>query len=97
MTGGPLISLYLFTLAFFLGLDVIRRVPPTLQVALATAMGTAAAIVVLVALPVGGGKGTAWTAGLGVAAVALGTAGVSGGLLRLRGMVRAKWEKEARP
>jgi hypothetical protein len=36
MTGGLLISLYLFTLAGFLGLDVIRKVPPTLYGALAT-------------------------------------------------------------
>ena len=96
MTGGPLISLYLFTLALFLGLDVIRRVPPTLHATLATAMGAVAAIVVLVALSAAGGRGATSTTGLGAAAVALGTAGVFGGLLRARRMVREKSEKEGR-
>ena len=45
MTGGLLVALYLFTLAIFLGLDVIRKVPPTLQGALAVGMGAAAALV----------------------------------------------------
>ena len=96
MTGGPLISLYLFTLALFLGFDVIRRVPPTLHASLATAMGAVAAIVVLVALPAAGAPGATWPAGLGVVAVAFGTAGVFGGLLRVRRMVREKSEKEGR-
>lgn len=96
MTGGPLISLYLFTLALFLGLDVIRRVPPTLHAALATAMGAAAAIVLVAALPAAAARGPTWTAGLGVAAVALGTAGAFGGLLRARRLLREKWGKEAR-
>jgi len=49
MTGGLLVALYLFTLAIFLGLDVIRKVPPTLQGALAGGMGAAAALAIAVA------------------------------------------------
>ncbi len=96
MTGGLLISLYLFTLAFFLGLDVIRRVPPTLHAALATATGAVAAIVVVVALPAAGAKSEAWPAGLSVAAVAVATAGLLGGLVRTRRMLRERWDKEGR-
>ncbi len=50
MTGGLLISLYLFTLAGFLGLDVIRKVPPTLYGALAAVLGATAALSVAVAV-----------------------------------------------
>jgi len=61
------------TLALFLGLDVVRGVPPTLHAALATAMGAAAAVVVIVAFPAAGANGHALPAGLSVAAVALAT------------------------
>ncbi len=95
-TGGWLTSLYLFTLAFFLGLDVIRRVPPTLHLALATAMGEVAAVVLVVALPAAGAKSEPWPAGLSVAAVAIATAGLFGGLTRARRMLRERWEREGR-
>lgn len=90
MTGGLLISVYLFTLALFLGLDVIRGVPPTLHAALATAMGAAAAVVVIVAFPAAGAHGPSWPAALSVAAVALAAAGVVGGAVRVRRMVAEK-------
>ena len=88
MTGGLLISLYLFTLAAFLGLDVIRKVPPTLYGALATIMGALAALAVAIALAAAtaGGKGA--PAILGTAAVAAGTCGVIGGLVRGKRMLR---------
>jgi NAD(P) transhydrogenase subunit alpha len=84
MTGGLLISLYLFTLAGFLGLDVIRKVPPTLHGTLATCTGAVAAIVVAVALPAAGTSGKGATAILSMSAVAIATAGVVGGLLRAK-------------
>jgi NAD(P) transhydrogenase subunit alpha len=87
MTGGLLISLYLFTLAVFLGLDVIRTVPPTLYAALATAMAAAAAVVVTVAFPAAGAGGEVWPARLSVAAVACATAGLVAGVVRVRRMV----------
>jgi NAD(P) transhydrogenase subunit alpha len=90
MSSGLLIALYLFTLAGFLGLDVIRKVPPTLYGALATCMGAAAAIVVLLALPAAGSSGKGTTAMLSVSAVAIGTAGVVGGLLRTKRALRER-------
>ncbi len=94
MSGGLLISLYLFTLACFLGLGVIRRVPPTLHATLATAMGSAAAIVVVLALPAAGAESGPWSAGLSVAAVAIATAGVIGGLVRTRRLLREQGSRE---
>jgi NAD(P) transhydrogenase subunit alpha len=94
MTQGLLIALYLFTLAGFLGLDVIRKVPPTLYGALAMGMGAAAALSVAVALPAAGASDTDGSAFLTVSAVAVASAGVVGGLLRTR---RALRERERRP
>jgi H+-translocating NAD(P) transhydrogenase subunit alpha len=84
MTGELIITLYLFTLAAFLGLDVIRKVPPTLYGALATGMGATAALAVAVALPAADASSRGVTAVLTVSAVAIATTGVIGGLLRTR-------------
>ena len=88
MTGGLLISLYLFTLAAFLGLDVIRRVPPTLYGALATVIGASAALAVAIALAAATVAGKSTPTILAAAAVAIGTCGAVGGLLRGRRMLR---------
>jgi len=88
MTGGLLIALYLFTLAAFLGLDLIRKVPPTLYGALATSMGAAAALSVALAFPAASGSATGPTAILAVSAVVIGTTGVIGGLVRTRRTLR---------
>ena len=88
MTGGLLVALYLFTLALFLGLDVIRKVPPTLYGALATGMGAAAALAIAVALPAAGATNTTVTGILSVSAVAIATAGVVGGLVRTKRALR---------
>jgi NAD(P) transhydrogenase subunit alpha len=93
MTGGLLISLYLFTLAAFLGLDVIRKVPPTLYAALATVIGAAAALVVAVALAAASSGGRSAPAILATAAVAVGTCGVVGGLVRGKRMLRVGGDK----
>jgi len=88
MTGGLLISLYLFTLAAFLGLDVIRKVPPTLYGAVATVIGASAALAVAIALAAASSGGRSAPALLGTAAVAAGTCGAVGGLLRGKRMLR---------
>lgn len=88
MTGGLLISLYLFTLAAFLGLDVIRKVPPTLYGALAAVIGASAALSVVIALGAAAAGGKQAPAILGTAAVAAGTCGVVGGLVRGKRMLR---------
>lgn len=88
MTGGLLISLYLFTLAAFLGLDVIRKVPPTLYGALATVIGASAALAVALALTAASSGGKSAPVILGAAAVAAGTCGMVGGLVRGKRMLR---------
>ena len=90
MTGGLLVALYLFTLALFLGLDVIRKVPPTLYHALATGMGAVAALAIAVALPAAEATSMFATAILSVSAVAIATAGVVGGLVRTRRALRIR-------
>ena len=92
MTGGLLVALYLFTLALFLGLDVIRKVPPTLYCALAIGMGAVAALAIAVALPAAGATSTVATAILSVSAVAIATAGVVGGLVRTKRALRDRGE-----
>jgi H+-translocating NAD(P) transhydrogenase subunit alpha len=87
MTGGLLISVYLFTLALFLGLDVIRGAPPTLYAALATALGAAAGVVVIIAFPAAGADGPTLPAWMSVAAVAVATGGIVGSVVRVRRMV----------
>ncbi|HEX7506345.1 MAG TPA: proton-translocating transhydrogenase family protein [Polyangia bacterium] len=88
MTGGLLISMYLFTLAAFLGLDVIRKVPPTLYGALAAVIGASAALSVVIAVVAAAAGGKQAPAILGTAAVAAGTCGVVGGLVRGKRMLR---------
>ncbi len=88
MTGGLLVALYLCTLAFFLGLDVIRKVPPTLYGTLATGMGAAAALSIAIALPATGATGTVAGAVLSVSAVVIASAGMVGGLVRTKRTLR---------
>jgi NAD(P) transhydrogenase subunit alpha len=82
MTGACLVALYLFTLAVFLGLDVIRKVPPTLHGTLAVGMGAVAALVLAVALPASGASASRMTQGCTYVAVVVATAGGVAGLLR---------------
>jgi len=93
MTGGLLISMYLFTLAAFLGLDVIRKVPPTLYGALAAVIGASAALSVVIAVVAAAAGGKQAPAILGTAAVAAGTCGVVGGLVRGKRMLRTLGSK----
>jgi NAD(P) transhydrogenase subunit alpha len=88
MTGGLLISLYLFTLAGFLGLDVIRKVPPTLYGALAAVLGAAAALSVAAAVAGAMASSGNSAAVLSTVAVAVGTTGVVAGLWRAKRMLR---------
>ena len=88
MTGAFLVALYLFTLAVFLGLDVIRKVPPTLHGTLAIGMGAVAALVVAVALPAASASTSRMTQLCSYVAVVVATAGVVAGLLRAHRSVR---------
>ena len=93
MTGGLLISLYLFTLAGFLGLDVIRKVPPTLYGALAAVLGAAAALSVAAAVPAAIVGGRNPEVLLSTVAVAVATTGVVAGLWRAKRMLHGRGAK----
>jgi len=84
MTGAVLIAVYLLTLAWFLGLDVVRKVPPTLYGAMAAGIGGAAAFATAVAFAAGtsGQQGASGT--LVWIAVVVGGAGIVAGLRRAR-------------
>ncbi|MGD0838548.1 MAG: proton-translocating transhydrogenase family protein [Polyangia bacterium] len=83
MSGSPLILLYLFTLAVFLGLDLIRKVPPTLHGALAAGMGASAAVLVVAALLAAGRSSRGALGALTTVAVMVTAAGAVAGLIRL--------------
>ncbi len=88
MTGAFLVALYLFTLAVFLGLDVIRRVPPTLHGTLAMGMGAVAALSLALALPAASASTSRMTSLLSYVAVVVAAAGAVGGWVRARRSLR---------
>ncbi len=75
MTGVLLVACYLFALAFFLGLDIISKVPPTLYALVLAALGGVAAVSVvggfhLLGPRLPGEVGTLGRVAVGAAAVA---------------------------
>lgn len=83
-----LTSLFIFTLAFFVGFEVITKVPPTLHTPLMSGSNAISGITVIGAMVVAGsGHSTVGTV-LGVAAVALATINVVGGFMVTDRMLR---------
>jgi NAD(P) transhydrogenase subunit alpha len=95
MTETLLIGIILFTLATFLGLELIHRVPPTLHTPLMSGANAVSGITVIGALLVAGsGHGMVATA-LGFIAIVLAMINVAGGYAvtdRMLGMFRKKDE-----
>lgn len=95
MTETLLFEIILFTLATFLGLELIHRVPPTLHTPLMSGANAVSGITVVGALLVAGsGHGTAATV-LGFIAIVLAMINVVGGYAvtdRMLGMFRKKDE-----
>jgi H+-translocating NAD(P) transhydrogenase subunit alpha len=84
MTGAVLIAVYLLALAWFLGMDVVRKVPPTLHRAMAASIGGAAGFAAAVAFAAdAAGRGGAGATLVWIA-VAVGAAGIVAGLHRAR-------------
>jgi hypothetical protein len=83
MTSAMLVCLYLAALAGLLGLEVIRKAPPTLHTSLMAAVGAMSGLGGLAAFSVGGAHGA--LAGVGGA---VGAAAVVGGLLGARRILR---------
>ncbi|NUQ79393.1 MAG: NAD(P) transhydrogenase subunit alpha [Polyangiaceae bacterium] len=95
MTETLLVGIILFTLATFLGLELIHRVPPTLHTPLMSGANAVSGITVIGALVVAGsGHGTVATV-LGFIAIVLAMINVVGGYTvtdRMLGMFRKKDE-----
>ncbi len=81
MTGGLLVSVYVFVLAAFLGFELISKVPPTLHTPLMSGANAMSGITIVGALSLVAiadpGVGTI----LGIVALALATINVVGGFL----------------
>jgi NAD(P) transhydrogenase subunit alpha len=95
MTGAVLAAIYIIALAFFLGLDIINKVPATLYALVLAGLGALAAVSIVGALALltpGALGAPAIAARLGLGAAA--AAGV-GGTLALGRMMAAFAKKKA--
>jgi len=95
MTETLLIGIILFTLATFLGLELINRVPPTLHTPLMSGANAVSGITVIGALLVAGAGHDTLGAVLGFVAIVFAMINVVGGYAvtdRMLGMFRKKDE-----
>ncbi len=81
MSAGFFASLYVFTLAIFLGFELIQKVPPTLHTPLMSGSNAISGVAVLGALLIAGGKGSAQVEWIGLVAIVLATTNVVGGFV----------------
>jgi NAD(P) transhydrogenase subunit alpha len=96
VTAVLLVSVYLFALACFLGLDVLGKVPPNLYAVVLAGVGALAGVTVVVGLSfepavAGAGPARLWQLGVGCAAAAVG-----GGLVAVARLARG-FRTPARP
>jgi len=81
MTEGLIVGIVIFTLATFLGYELIHRVPPTLHTPLMSGANAVSGITVVGALVLAGG-GHAWISSvLGFLAIVFAMVNVAGGYL----------------
>ena len=88
MTEPLLISLYIFVLAIFAGIEVITKVPPLLHTPLMSGANAISGIVLVGALVVAGRGDSALGTALGVGAVVLASINVAGGFMVTDRMLR---------
>lgn len=89
MTIDGWIQLFMvFTLAVFLGFELISKVPPTLHTPLMSGSNAISGITILGALLIAGESGRSLFTWLGAAAIALAAANVAGGFLVTDRMLR---------
>lgn len=91
--GVLIILTYVFVLAVFLGLELIRKVPPLLHTPLMSATNAISGISLVASLVMVGGKYSFLSTILGTVAVAAATVNVVGGFLitdRMLKMFRTK-------
>jgi len=88
MTEVLIVGVIVFTLATFLGVELIHRVPPTLHTPLMSGSNAISGVTLVGALVVAG-SGSGWIAGvLGFIAVTLATVNVVGGYMVTHRMLR---------
>ena len=96
MSSEMISNLYVFVLATFLGIEVIRRVSPLLHTPLMSLTNAISAIAVVGALVIAGRAETTLSAILGTVAVAASMVNVVGGYLITYRMVRMFKKREAK-
>ena len=92
-----IILTYVFVLAVFLGLELIRKVPPLLHTPLMSATNAISGISLVASLVMVGGKYSTLSTILGTVAVAAATINVVGGFLITDRMLKMFRRKKVEP
>ncbi len=95
MANGLVIGLVVFTLATFIGFEVINKIPPTLHTPLMSGSNAISGIAIVGALLVAGDRNWQLTTILGLIGVVLATINVVGGFLVTDRMLQMFKKKEA--
>ena len=90
-------DIYVFILAAFLGLEVIKRVSPLLHTPLMSLTNAISAISVIAAIDLAGEKQTTLSTVLGTIAVASASANIIGGFMITDRMLKMFKKREVRP
>jgi H+-translocating NAD(P) transhydrogenase subunit alpha len=96
MVDGIIAGLVVFTLASFVGFEVINKIPPTLHTPLMSGSNAISGIAVVGALLVAGDRSWNFTVILGLLGVVLATINVVGGFLVTDRMLQMFKKKEVK-
>ena len=91
------VAVYVFLLASFLGLEVIRRVPPLLHTPLMSLTNAISGIALVGSLVIAGSQRSTLSTVLGLIAVTASTINVVGGFMITERMLRMFRRRERRP
>ncbi len=94
MTEGFIMGLVVFTLATFIGFEVINKIPPTLHTPLMSGSNAISGIAIVGALLVAGDRNWQLTTILGLISVVLASINVVGGFLVTDRMLQMFKKKE---
>jgi len=79
--SGLIFNLFIFTLASFVGFELIAKVPPTLHTPLMSGANAISGITIIGALVVAGQTGSVYAQWIGLAAIIFATINVVGGFM----------------
>jgi NAD(P) transhydrogenase subunit alpha len=96
MTEGLIAGIVVFTLATFIGVEIINKIPPTLHTPLMSGSNAISGISLVGALLVAGDRNWSFAVVLGLIAVILSTINVVGGFLVTDRMLQMFKKKEAK-